>query len=143
MHSDSMINAKADFALLCALSESHKDEHVQVVMLLEHDIESCHAAMAQVDPSTFASRRDYRIALIELRKQKLSESMSATIQALRDLKVRVEGGCVTPTVVVCGPAVKIVQSLHLPGVLHASLDAVIPVSLGSESTSPEAPRRSA
>lgn len=129
---DSHLDRKADFALRCALSAACKYDVLGVVMLLEHNPDQCHYEMSQVDASTFPTRRDYRIALIEMRKQLLQESLADTVNAMKALDLEVSGGQMTPTIVVRGPAALVLQSLYLPGVVHASLDAPVPVDLGSQ-----------
>jgi hypothetical protein len=76
-------------------------------------------------PSQFPDRIAYRQALIAKQKAARTESIGATIESLKDLSLRVQGGEITPAVIVEGAAKDILISLALPGVRSVALDRPI------------------
>jgi len=78
-----------------------------------------------LDPSDYPSRIDYRKALIEQRQQVVQRDVGDVKRKLEELALKVKGGLTSPTVVVEGPARRILEALRLAGVEHASLDRVI------------------
>jgi hypothetical protein len=78
-----------------------------------------------LDPADYPSRIEYRKALIEQRQQVVRRDVGDVKRKLEGLALKVKGGLTSPTVVVEGPARRILDSLQLEGVEHASLDREI------------------
>ena len=118
---------KIDSLLQDALTHAKGDETLRAVMLLGNGQES--AAETEpappLDPKQFASRKAYRQALIEQRQTQLSRDIDETLQGLQKLALAPRGGKTSNVVVVEGPAHRLLASLELPGVRHASLDRSI------------------
>ena len=105
-----LINAKGDekIRVIMALGDKNQLSNSQVLPTLEH--------------GNFSSPTAYRQALIELRKNQLSESIGKTIQELQNLSLNPLGGIMNSVVVVEGSATDISKAMELPGVNSALLD---------------------
>jgi hypothetical protein len=121
---DSRVAEKTDSQLERVLREAVGDEKIRVLMLLRAAGIVAHES-ASIASEQFASRRDYRQAMIEQRKKSVEEIIGGTRQALKDLKLVPKGAAISRTVLVEGSAKQILHSLSLPGVEHASLDQPI------------------
>jgi hypothetical protein len=121
---DSRVVEKTDSQLERVLREAVGDETIRVLMLLKAAGIVAHES-ASITSEQFASRRDYRQAMIEQRKKSVEQIIGGTRQALKDLKLVPKGGAISRTVLVEGSAKQILHSLSLPGVEHASLDRPI------------------
>jgi hypothetical protein len=82
-------------------------------------------AEKKLSPAQFRSRSAYRGAMIDRRQRRLNDEVGDTLRALRTLSLFPQGGAISRTVVVEGPARQILVSLELPGIRHASLDQPI------------------
>jgi hypothetical protein len=107
-----------------ALTQTEREETLRVIMQLgSAESERASEKPENVfDPSQFSSRRDYRQALIDQQKAQVSQEVGDTLNKLRALSLKVQGGEIGRTVVVEGPAREITAALELPGVRSASLD---------------------
>ena len=125
MHLNSEQRAKADPLLQEILNHSSTDEMLQVVMVLDEDKANLSPAET-LKPSQFASRVEYRQALIDQRKKQLETgSVGQTIESLNNLDLIIHGGKASRFLVVEGTAAEIVKSLSLSGVKSATLDQII------------------
>ncbi len=114
--------AKIDELLRNTLLEAEGNEVVRAVMVLGRPSDERRRGPAPPEPTQFSSRTDYRRALIECRQVEVGMIIGKTRQKLSELNLNPRGGKVGHTVVVEGPAERILASLELPGVRHASLD---------------------
>ncbi len=114
--------AKIDKRLRETLLEAEGNEVVRAVMVLGQLNDERHSEPAPPEPTQFSSRTDYRRALIESRQVEVGKIIGKTRQKLSELSLNPRGGKVGQTVVVEGSAERILASLELPGVRHASLD---------------------
>jgi hypothetical protein len=120
------INAsKIDPLLREKLQSARGNETIRVIMILGNDAEHSSSRYRMPSPSQFSSRTAWRNALIERRRGQLADDIGSTLQRLRQLSLRPQGGTLGHTVVVEGPIRSIAKSLELPGVRHASLDRPI------------------
>ncbi len=117
--------AKIEDLLCNALKEAEGNEVIRAVMVLGPLGREPRHEEAPPEVLKFSSRTAYRQALIEDRQVKIGQAIGETWRQLADLKLNPRGGKVGRTVVVEGPAQKILASLELPGVQHASLDRCI------------------
>ena len=118
---------KIDPLLWDALWRAEEDEVLRVVMVLGPEPGDTEKGLGarELGPSEYASRVEYRQALIEQRRAWLSDRVGGTVRALRDLSLTSRKETLSRTVVVEGPASQILTSLDLPGVYHSSLDRPI------------------
>ena len=118
---------KIDPLLWDALRRAKEDEVLRVVMVLGPEPGDTEKGLGakELGPSEYASRVEYRQALIEQRRTWLYDRVGGTLRALRDLSLTSRKETLSGTVVVEGPASQILTSLDLPGVYHASLDRPI------------------
>ena len=118
--------AKTDDLLRDALEAATGEETICAVMVLAPDAEERAAEGVETpsvpQPSEFPSRAAYRQALIERRQAATRHGIGKTKQDLANLSLNPRGGEIGATVVVEGPASRVLASLDLPGVRHASLD---------------------
>lgn len=129
MQLESIARQKADSELAERLERAQDDEIVAAVMRLsESDPAPDGGAVAEPDPSMFASRTDYRAELIRRRRERLARSLSPILETLRSMSLDVlAGGETLATIAVRGPARRLADSLALPGVEAAGLDHEIRV----------------
>lgn len=108
------------------LMNAKGDEKIRVIMTLgdENQLKS-NQTLPILNPSDFSSSVDYRQALIERRKNQISQVIGETIQELQDLSLKPVGGTMSRVIVVEGSATDILRSLELSGVNHVSLDQLI------------------
>ncbi|MDJ0598308.1 MAG: NACHT domain-containing protein [Crocosphaera sp.] len=125
MHLTAEQRAKADLTLQRILDDSLSDEILQVVMVLNDDNSNLSDA-EPLKPSQFASRVEYRQALIEQRKEQLEMgTVGQTIAALNNLDLTIHGEKASRFLVVEGTAAEIIKSLSLSGVKSATFDQII------------------
>jgi hypothetical protein len=118
--------AKADPLLQDALQQATEDEKLRVLVSLRP--ESTRASKADVpSPDQFDDRVSYRQAIIQHQQTQQGQSLEKAIGELRSLSLDVQGGAISPVVVVTGAAKDIARALDLPDVAHASLDREINV----------------
>lgn len=127
MQPDERYSAKVDPRLRDALADAPDRAIIRAVMILGPDERDEEPSEPDPHPSAFPSRAAWRRALLARREQQLARDTGRTVDALRDLCLQPRGGTVGRTVVVEGTARRILASLELPGVLHASLDQSIAV----------------
>lgn len=136
MNLDQTTLDKMDAALREKLALATEDEVIRAVILLDPETykskgdqtegqESAAEAETDLDPAHFASRLEYRKALISKRQEEMRRGVGPTLQALAALSLNPRGGRMGSNVVVEGMASQIMASLHLPGVRHAALDQPI------------------
>jgi nucleoside-triphosphatase THEP1 len=118
--------SKIDPLLEEALMNARGDEKMRVIMTLgdENQLRN-NQALPMLEPANFPSPIAYRQALIERRKNQLSEVIGNTIQELRNLSLKPLGGTMSRVVVVEGSATDILNSLELSGVNNVSLDQLV------------------
>ncbi len=117
--------AKLDSELL-ALLESAEDSKVirAIVSLGPPQSKGGVERTSEPTPRQFASRHDYKRALIDLQQATVKANIGETIEQLRQLDLELEGGCTTHTVIVVGAASNFAMSLKLTGVRRAEFDGV-------------------
>src|SRR5579884_4139050 len=117
-------NQKIDPLLRQALQQAREDKNLRVIMVLGSAAgeSNGHREEQDLDPSQFASIKEYRQALVDRQKERIIQEVGETQSRLRELPLSVCGGTHSHSIVVEGPASAILRSLGLPGVLHASLD---------------------
>ena len=133
---------KVDTLLLDALTKAEPDTIIRVIMKLQPSThpESKSAQEHPIDPVLFESRQEYRAALIERQKRQTDSEIGETIRALESLSLTVQGGQISRTVVVEGPAQQIAASLNIPGVRWASFNRPLHLIEPTRSThQPEPP----
>jgi hypothetical protein len=115
---------KADDPLREAILASKPETPIRAVLLLgsEETESGRHDASRTVDPTKYPSRSAYREHLIERQKKHLASLYGETLQRLRDLDLRVQGGNALRAVVAEGEARQILESLALPHVRRDLLD---------------------
>lgn len=118
--------SKIDPLLEEALINARGDEKMRVIMTLgdENQLRN-NQALPMLEPGNFPSPIAYRQALIERRKNQLSEVIGNTIQELQNLSLKPLGGTMSRVVVVEGSATDILNSLELSGVNNVSLDQLV------------------
>ncbi|MFN7657167.1 MAG: hypothetical protein ACK5P3_03255, partial [Dolichospermum sp.] len=118
--------SKIDPLLEEFLMNARGDEKMRVIMILgdENQLRN-NQALPMLEPGNFPSPIAYRQALIERRKNQLSEVIGTTIQELRNLSLKPLGGTMSRVVVVEGSATDILNSLELSGVNNVSLDQLV------------------
>ncbi|MFN9401583.1 MAG: NACHT domain-containing protein [Dolichospermum sp.] len=118
--------SKIDPLLEEFLMNARGDEKIRVIMTLgdENQLRN-NQALPMLEPGNFPSPIAYRQALIERRKNQLSEVIGNTIQELRNLSLKPLGGTMSRVVVVEGSATDILNSLELSGVNNVSLDQLV------------------
>jgi len=116
---DSLALGKAEHRLRDVLVAAHGPEELRVLLTLWAKDEFLDTPPA---PSEFASREEYRRALIERRERKLAAAIGDTVRVLKGLGVRVIGETVMRTVVADGTADQVAAALSVPGVERAVLD---------------------
>lgn len=118
--------AKIDGLLREALEEAAGEETIRAVMVLASDADEQAAedveTASEPQPSQFPSRAAYRQAMIERRQTLVRRGIGKAKQDLANLSLNPRGGGIGHTVVVEGLASRVLASLDLPGVRHASLD---------------------
>ncbi|MFN5895632.1 MAG: NACHT domain-containing protein, partial [Dolichospermum sp.] len=118
--------SKIDPLLEEFLMNARGDEKMRVLMILGDENQlSNNQALPMLEPGNFPSPIAYRQALIERRKNQLSEVIGNTIQELRNLSLKPLGGTMSRVVVVEGSATDILNSLELSGVNNVSLDQLV------------------
>jgi hypothetical protein len=118
--------SKIDPLLEEALMNARGDEKMRVIMTLgdENQLRNSQA-LPMLEPGNFPSSIAYRQALIERRKNQLSQVIGDTIQELQNLSLKPVGGTMSRVVVVEGSATDILNSLELSGVNNVSLDQLV------------------
>ncbi|MDB9436568.1 NACHT domain-containing protein [Dolichospermum lemmermannii CS-548] len=118
--------SKIDPLLEEALMNARGDEKMRVIMTLgdENQLRNSQA-LPMLEPGNFSSSIAYRQALIERRKNQLSQVIGDTIQELQNLSLKPVGGTMSRVVVVEGSAIDILNSLELSGVNNVSLDQLV------------------
>lgn len=118
--------SKIDPLLEEFLMNARGDEKMRVIMILgdENQLRN-NQALPMLEPANFPSPTAYRQALIERRKNQLSEVIGNTIQELQNLSLKPLGGTMSRVVVVEGSATDILNSLELSGVNNVSLDQLV------------------
>jgi hypothetical protein len=118
--------SKIDPLLEEALINARGDEKLRVIMTLgdENQLRS-HQNVANLKPADFPSHTAYRQALIERRKNQISEVIGDTIQELQNLSLKPIGGTMSRVLVVEGSATDILSSLELSGVNNVNLDQLV------------------
>ncbi len=118
--------SKIDPLLEEALMNARGDEKMRVIMTLgdENQLRNSQA-LPMLEPGNFSSSIAYRQALIERRKNQLSQVIGDTIQELQNLSLKPIGGTMSRVVVVEGSATAILNSLELSGVNNVSLDQLV------------------
>ncbi|TAE61952.1 MAG: NACHT domain-containing protein [Nostocales cyanobacterium] len=118
--------AKIDPLLEEALMNARGDEKMRVIMTLgdEHKLRN-NQNVVNIKPADFPSPLAYRQALIEQRKNQISQVLGDTIQELQKLSLTMQGGTMSRVLVVEGSATDILRSLELSGVNHVSLDQLV------------------
>lgn len=117
---------KADPLLQDVLRRADGHEILHVIMVLASQVENGEIyADQELDPSHFASRKDYRQYLITKRQDQLRKELGETFQALRNLSLNFRGETISRAVVVEGAAHNILKALELPGIYRASLDTPV------------------
>jgi hypothetical protein len=118
--------SKIDPLLEEALMNARGDEKMRVIMTLgdENQLRN-NQALPMLEPANFPSPIAYRQALIERRKNQLSQVIGDTIQELQNLSLKPIGGTMSRVVVVEGSATAILNSLELSGVNNVSLDQLV------------------
>jgi nucleoside-triphosphatase THEP1 len=118
--------SKIDPLLEEFLMNARGDEKMRVIMILgdENQLRN-NQALPMLEPGNFPSPTAYRQALIERRKNQLSEVIGNTIQELQNLSLKPLGGTMSRVVVVEGSATDILNSLELSGVNNVSLDQLV------------------
>ena len=108
------------------LMNARGDEKIRVIMTLgdENQLRNSQA-LPILEPANFPSTIAYRQALIERRKNQLSQVIGDTIQELQNLSLKPLGGTMSRVVVVEGSATDILRSLELSGVNNVSLDQLV------------------
>jgi hypothetical protein len=126
---DNEINqtAKADPLLQNALRQATEDETLRVLVSLRPE------SQAEVEPGApspeqFSDRVSYRQAIIQHQQVHQGQNLEKAIGELKRLSLDVQGGAISPVVVVTGSAKDIARALDLPNVTHASLDREINVT---------------
>ena len=110
-----LIRAKADPLLAARLLSAAPDDIVRVVLWLTEP------TVSSAPPLRAATAGGYRATLIDRRRQELAFHTD-TLKALERLHLNPQGGRVTTTVVVEGPAAAVEEALELPAVRNAALD---------------------
>lgn len=111
---------KADPDLVDTLRSAKGDEVVRSVFLLGRDMEPAGPAPRRTaEPSVAHGSRRARIQAL---RERAAATWEPTVNAIRAMGLRVEGGDHSPVVVVEGPAREVIRSLRLSGVEHARLD---------------------
>ena len=123
MNIDRRLLRKADPLLRDELERARGEEVLRAVLLLRPD--GAIEGPAAPDPRDFDSREAYRRALIEARRRAIAGEVGETRRALEGLGLSPRGAELGRTVVVEGPAARILEAMGLPGVDHASLDRPI------------------
>jgi len=113
---------KVDTRLRDALEGASGDERLRAVVLLRGGGDGRDGTGPEPDPSDFATREAYRRALIDWRSSHTARQIGGTVEALRRLELAPRGGAIGRTVVVEGPARRLLAALDLSGVEHATLD---------------------
>lgn len=111
-----------DALLREALERARGDERLRVILALASESASQTSRETPIDPSQFASRADYRRALIEQRHGEIERSVGLVRQALAALSLRLLGGTISSTLVAEGTAQQVLAAIRLPGVRYATLD---------------------
>ena len=117
---------KIDPLLEEVLMNAMGDEKMRVIMTLgnENQLRN-NQSFSNLKPADFPSPIAYRQALIERRKNQLSQVIGDTIQELQNLSLKPIGGTMSRVVVVEGSATAILNSLELSGVNNVSLDQLV------------------
>ncbi|MDM3853453.1 MAG: NACHT domain-containing protein, partial [Aphanizomenon gracile PMC649.10] len=108
------------------LMNARGDEKIRVIMTLgdENQLRN-NQSISNLKPADFPSPIAYRQALIERRKNQLSQVIGDTIQELQNLSLKPIGGTMSRVVVVEGSATDILNSLELSGINNVSLDQLV------------------
>jgi len=113
-------SAKADPLLKEKLESSSPDEVARVILTLSVPDSPRRGIRVAVRTTTSNDRSK----LIEARRRRLIGNAD-TLQKLRDLGLKPQGGQVTSTVVIEGRLADIEKALELPAVCRAALDRVL------------------
>jgi hypothetical protein len=124
---------KVDEHLHRALCDAAEGEQVRAIVTLRAEGGETPGPEPLV-PSDYPDRVAYRKALIEQRAAVLDRDVGGVKKKLEALGLTVKGGQTSPTVVVEGEAGKLLESLDLEGVGHASLDRKIELERPTEAT---------
>ncbi len=112
--------SKANPALRRALGEARASQRLIVTMRLGTEK---HLHAVEPNPVDYADQQSFNRATIEAQRKQVQAEIGDTVQALRKMALKLDGGGVTRTVVVKGSARRILEAMQLPGVRHAELDA--------------------
>ncbi|MHC5817014.1 MAG: NACHT domain-containing protein, partial [Nostoc sp.] len=120
--------AKIDPLLKEVLMEAKGNKVIRAIMSLgdENQIR-LNASNSSLEPQQFTSFEADQEALIDQRKNQLSEVLGDTIEELQQLSLKPVGDALSGVVVVEGSADAIFRSLALSGVNYVTLDQVIAV----------------
>jgi NACHT domain len=115
---------KSDPILLDRLMHAKEGEVLRVAMTLNVELSESGQTLAlpTLDPSQFASRVDYRQALIQQQQTWLTTALGTTMEDLENLSLKTYGGNTSRVIIAEGTAEQIIKSLELVGVHHASFD---------------------
>ncbi|MFM7364122.1 MAG: NACHT domain-containing protein [Cuspidothrix sp.] len=121
--------SKIDPLLEEALINAKGDEKMRVIMTLgnENQLRN-NQSISNLKNTDFSSPVAYRQALIEQRKNQLSQIIGDTVKELQKLSLTTQGGTISRVLVVEGSATDILKSLELSGVHHVSLDHLVGLS---------------
>lgn len=116
------LQEKTDEGLRAALQAAEEHEVLRTLMLLETDDDE--EAPLEPHPQDYPSRQAYRAALISQKADQAQMRQRTIREALVARSLELRGGAFGNALIVEGTARDIVASLELPGVKHASLDAI-------------------
>lgn len=119
---------KADGLLIDSLAKAEPRQIVRALVFVACDSDLAgkgQPVAVELRPSDFASRLEYRRALIDRKRRQSSGRNMSTLKALADLSLNPRGGTIGGTVVIEGPAGRVAEALLLPGVKKAVLDREI------------------
>ncbi|NJK35896.1 MAG: hypothetical protein HC919_13695 [Oscillatoriales cyanobacterium SM2_2_1] len=107
-------HAKLEPQLAQVLQQASPDQRLQALMLLASS-----PLPAPPHPREFPNYETYRSVVQHQQNEALKQDVAETLRSLRELNLSVQGGNLTPVVVVEGNAADLVKSLELKGVLQA------------------------
>lgn len=126
MNLEAVHRLKANPSLLEALQKAWAYKWLTVIMRLGNDCKSS----AKLDPAEYPDRQAYRRAAAEAHQKLIHEEIGDTLAALRKMRLKLDGGRMSQTVVVKGPAKRILKAMELPGVREVDIDG--PIGLPDE-----------
>jgi hypothetical protein len=118
---------KADPDLREEIERATGDEILRTIMLLgpASSDKKGETVEHEPHPNDFPSYEEYRRALIERQQRRVAHDVGDTLRQLQQLSLSITGGEISRTVIVEGPARRILEALKLPGVRHAILDRIV------------------